>query len=400
MNRPVVVIPSNVPWDWTIDHARKTSLSLAPTCDVVVLFWEDAFSLKDIFKGLGKPLLGQLAPNCRFFRMFHIIPFRRFAAVTTANLVLNAAIVRFAIWCSSPFGNRRKALWITDPLFAPILGVFRGYRTVYDCIDFAWHPYPVLYAKVQRLEKTLLGAADVVCVNSYTLRTIHRAVRPDTVLVPQGVGPTAQTRRAVTVNRRFGTGPVIGFVGGLGYRLDFLLLTRLATAHPKWRFVLWGPLQDAFDGDYRVTENIRRLSELPNVTIGESASRLELPSVIGSFDVAIIPLNTSLPFVRYGYPYKFLEYAAAGKPVVSSPIREMKRFSPPVIIARTFTEWEQAIRRVLAHPETYRTRGLLKASDIVPWRLRTNRILSLVFPKNLPNGTVPPLCPRPPHTGR
>lgn len=52
---------------------------------------------------------------------------------------------------------------------------------------------------------------------------------------------------------------------------------------------------------------------------------------------------------RY-YPMKLFEYFYAGKPVVSTPIEELKRFPKYVKTGNAADEWEKHIRMLLSRP--------------------------------------------------
>jgi UDP-galactopyranose mutase len=97
--------------------------------------------------------------------------------------------------------------------------------------------------------------------------------------------------------------------------MDQDLLARMADAHPEWNLVLIGPVVKIDPGALPRRPNIHYLGPRPYE---------KLPEYIAGWDVAVMPfaLNASTRFIS---PTKTLEYLAAGRPVVSTPIRDVVR---------------------------------------------------------------------------
>jgi glycosyltransferase involved in cell wall biosynthesis len=107
--------------------------------------------------------------------------------------------------------------------------------------------------------------------------------------------------------------PRLGFFGVLDERFDIELIEKAATLKPEWQFVLIGPVVKIDPNTLPKNENIHYLG---------GKSYQELPKYLSGWDVALIPfaINESTRFIS---PTKTPEYLAAGKPVVSSPIRDV-----------------------------------------------------------------------------
>ncbi len=74
----------------------------------------------------------------------------------------------------------------------------------------------------------------------------------------------------------------------------------------------------------------------------------ELPAFLAGWNVCLMPfaLNASTRFIS---PTKTLEYLAAGKPVVSTPVRDVaQQYAAVVPIAATADEFVRACERILA----------------------------------------------------
>jgi UDP-galactopyranose mutase len=109
--------------------------------------------------------------------------------------------------------------------------------------------------------------------------------------------------------------PRIGFYGVLDERLDRDLLANIADQNPAWHFILIGPVMKIDPNHLPRAENIHYLGQ---------KTYSELPRYLANWDVAMLPFaqNSSTRFIS---PTKTPEYLAAGKPVVSTPIRDVIR---------------------------------------------------------------------------
>jgi UDP-galactopyranose mutase len=143
--------------------------------------------------------------------------------------------------------------------------------------------------------------------------------------------------------------PRLGYVGVIDERMDLELLAAVADARPDWSLVMLGPVVKIDPGTLPQRPNIHYLGARPYDS---------LPSYLAGWDVALLPfaLNDATRFIS---PTKTPEYLAAGKPVVSTPIRDVvipygqRRLvriadSPGAFIAAA----ELALRDRAAPPET------------------------------------------------
>jgi UDP-galactopyranose mutase len=97
--------------------------------------------------------------------------------------------------------------------------------------------------------------------------------------------------------------------------MDLDLVAGIAVARPDWQIVMIGPV---------VTIDPAMLPKAPNIHYLGAKQYEELPSYVGGWDVALLPFarNESTRFIS---PTKTPEYMAAGRPVVSTSIRDVVR---------------------------------------------------------------------------
>lgn len=369
----VFVIPFILPWDWSADYQRQTCLELAKNHPVVAYMQKDAvFWLKALFE--KKRYRYTVNRNVSFYRPLYVLPFRRFKLIEKINQLL--AYIVFELFFLM---DKRIILWIFDPAFYQLPRITHG-MSIYDCVDYAWSREKQDSMRVRSMEKKLIRNVTYFFVNSHTLARRHGTTRSVTAIVPQGFRldhfrfPTA-AKIKFSIRK-----PIIGYIGALNHRIDYDLLSAVVKRNPQWQFVLWGLIQEFVSDDTdKVLTRVDKLKQLPNITFGKSTNRREVPSIIRRFDVAMIPYDKSFDANRYCYPMKLFEYFYMGKPVISTPIEELKRFPKFVKIGATVQEWEGHIRALWSKPwpESYkRTQRRLAIAN--SWEKKIKVILNKI----------------------
>lgn len=185
------------------------------------------------------------------------------------------------------------------------------------------------------LENQVLKRADILLSSSQTLmeRKIKQSSREGkSLFLPNGVDCSRfsiETRKVTQQN------PTIGFIGHISKRrINYNLVQSVAAARPDWTLLFVGPGTE---------EDKNALKEgYPNIVIQDPVSGTEVPRVIREFDIGMIPYNTEKADMDYVFPRKACEYLAAGKPVISTPLKEVECLRPYVQVA---TDAEGFIRK-------------------------------------------------------
>jgi glycosyltransferase involved in cell wall biosynthesis len=132
---------------------------------------------------------------------------------------------------------------------------------------------------------------------------------------------------------------IVGFHGGLHVgRVDEQLLDALIVASPDATFL--------FVGYSNSTELVARLSARPNVVIHPAVPFKDLPNVIKSFDVAIIPHEVN-EHTRGNDLLKVNDYLASGVPIVSTDVSNVRRHGAAIQVASTHAEFIAKVRGFL-----------------------------------------------------
>lgn len=252
--------------------------------------------------------------------------------------------------------------WYYTPMALAKSRHFRPVLTIYDCMDelaaFKFAP-PTLRER----EQELFERADLVFTGGHTLYEAKRKQHPDAHPFPSSIDKAhfGQARQPMPepADQASIAHPRVGFFGVVDERLDIDLLGQLAAAHPEWQFVIIGPV---------VKIDPALLPRHTNIHYLGGKDYQELPAYLRGWDVATLLFadNESTKFIS---PTKTPEYLAAGRPVVSTPIRDVVRPYGElnlVQIAATADEFGRAIEKALTQ------------ADDADWRRRTDEYLATI----------------------
>lgn len=131
----------------------------------------------------------------------------------------------------------------------------------------------------------------------------------------------------------------------LDERLDLDLLAALSAAHPDWQIDLVGPVVKIDPATLPQAANLHYLGQ---------RDYAELPALVAGWDVCLLPfaMNASTAFIS---PTKTLEYMAAQKPVVTTPVRDVVRlYATGVQVGATPEAFIRACESALAEQEPAR----------------------------------------------
>ena len=234
---------------------------------------------------------------------------------------------------------------------------------VYDCMDelSAFKNAP---QELHTREAELFALADLVFTGGRSLYEAKRERHESVYCFPSSID-VKHFSRAMSVDKdpedqaAIGS-PRIGFCGVIDERTDIGLLRTMAELRPEWQFIMLGPVVKIDPADLPRHDNIHYLG-------GKSYD--DLPEYLGRWDVAMMPfaLNESTRFIS---PTKTPEYLAAGRPVVSTAIRDVIRpygEAGLVRIAETAEEFVDAIQAALQDDLRAHRRRAAEFLDTMSW---------------------------------
>ncbi|MFN7993782.1 MAG: FAD-dependent oxidoreductase [Bryobacteraceae bacterium] len=258
---------------------------------------------------------------------------------------------------------RQYLLWFYTPMALPLAQELRPAAVVYDCMDelsaFLNAPPELL-----RHEAHLLQLADVVFTGGPSLYQAKKDRHPNVYCFPSSVD-AKHFASAIEVSEAADQAvlphPRLGFYGVIDERMDLRLLAAMADAHPEWQIVMVGPVVKI-----RPDELPRR----PNIHYFGQRTYEQLPTYLGGWDVCLLPFarNESTRFIS---PTKTLEYMAAGKMIVSTPITDVAQpYGGIVYLGGTPDEFIAGCEKALAatgQERASRTRRMEEVLSRTSW---------------------------------
>ncbi|MCL2451197.1 MAG: glycosyltransferase, partial [Polyangiaceae bacterium] len=214
-------------------------------------------------------------------------------------------------------GIRSPLAWFYTPMAFDVEHGIDARAVVYDCMDelsaFAGAP-----RELGQRERDLFARADLVFTGGHSLFEAKRAHHPSVHAFPSSVDADhfssgRSGRLPEPADQKKIAGPRVGFFGVIDERMDIDLLARMAGDLPECSFVLVGPV---------VKIDPATLPRLSNLHYLGPKTYEELPAYLAGWDVAMMPFAQN-DATRFISPTKTLEYLAGGKPVVSTPIRDV-----------------------------------------------------------------------------
>jgi glycosyltransferase involved in cell wall biosynthesis len=269
-------------------------------------------------------------------------------------------------------------LWLCDHMESFLFGKFE--EKIKVCRIFDDHTqYPGfpqdLKDKYKKDEEEFLKQVDMVFAASKNLYHIAKKINRKTYYIPNAAdfehfGMALSQDIAVPEDMKGIPRPTIGLIGKLNERLDMELLDYITAVKTEWSFVMIGPI-------YTVSKQfIKRFKEMANkknVHYMGVKSYDTIPAYIKYFDVCILPyvIGEATEAVN---PIKFYEYLATGKPVVSTPLTDVRPLEDIIRIAFNKEEFLKCIADCLTNDGNRLVKKRLAFARQSTWRARADEI--------------------------
>jgi UDP-galactopyranose mutase len=251
------------------------------------------------------------------------------------------------------------AVWMYTPMALPLAQRLKPHAVIYDCMDelSAFHNAP---AELVQRENELFGWADVVFTGGPSLYEAKKHRHPNVHCFPSSVDLAHFGQaRGVAVEPEDQAGlprPRLGFFGVIDERLDRQLLGALAQAHLDWQIIMVGPVTKIDPATLPRHPNLHYLGQRPYEA---------LPGYLQGWDVCLLPFACNQA-TRYISPTKTLEYMAAEKPIVSTPIEDVaKPYGDIVYLGETARAFIAACAAALAAPAEEHARRVARMRQVL-----------------------------------
>jgi glycosyltransferase involved in cell wall biosynthesis len=331
-HRPTLLCFSHLRWDFVFQRPQQLMSRFAD--DMTVVFWEEPVEIGTGSAALLKVRSAEDFPNVRIVTPHLPEGLDEERSEATLKRLLDAYSAGL---------KRPIVAWYYTPMMLPFSRDLDASVTVFDAMDelskFKFAP-----PKLLELEQELIDSADLMFTGGSSLYAAKKDRHDSVHLFPSSVDREhfESARKALPDpdDQAEIPRPRLGYYGVLDERFDTELLDRIAEMRPDWSFVMVGPV---------VKISTEDLPKRPNIQYLGSKKYEQLPAYLSGWDVALMPfaMNESTQFIS---PTKTPEYLAGGKPVVSTPIKDVVRHYghlEGVAIASTAEEFVDECDRML-----------------------------------------------------
>jgi len=235
-----------------------------------------------------------------------------------SEIAINAVLKDLTRQLFAAHGINKYVFWYYTPMALRFTDKFKPVASVYDCMD-ELSAFKDAHSQLPALEKQLFQSVDLVFTGGQSLYEVKRNQHPAVYAFPSSIDVShfgkARTIVKDPEDQAHIPHPRLGFFGVIDERFDVELLDEVAAKRPDWHFVIIGPI---------VKIDPKALPKHKNIHYLGAKKYNELPGYLAGWDIALLLFarNESTRFIS---PTKTPEYLAAGKPVISTSIRDVVR---------------------------------------------------------------------------
>ncbi|HKY74392.1 MAG TPA: glycosyltransferase [Patescibacteria group bacterium] len=254
-----------------------------------------------------------------------------------------------------------------------------GMRVIYDCMD-EHAGFQDNDVELFRIEEKIVCQSSAVLVSSdYLKRSVEKKKAHAIVMLPNA-GEYEHFRKdrieSLTVPEDIAaiTKPIIGYYGAIADWLDVELVEKASKTFPKYSFVFIGRVMNKeLEELAKRSKNIYLLGEKPYEI---------LPAYLKAFTVCTIPFLLS-DLIKATHPVKFFEYAASGKPIVTTALPELVPYKTVCSLARSHKEYLFYLKKA-AYEHNELAKNRMRVAEKNTWEMRgqvlEELIQKLMFP--------------------
>lgn len=256
-------------------------------------------------------------------------------------------------------GIQECVAWFYTPLAIPLLGTLDATCIVYDCMD-ELSGFKNAPAELFQAEEELFSVADVVFTGGPSLYKCKKERHANVHCFPSSVDRLhfSKARQSLPdpADQARVRRPRLGYFGVIDERMDLELIETLAANKPDWQIMMVGPVTKI---------DPSALPQRPNIHYLGQKSYEELPAYLAGWNVCLLPfaLNRATKYIS---PTKTLEYMAAGKPIVSTPITDvLEPYGDIVYIGNSAEEFTSACCSALHQSDVERRRREVRSQEVL-----------------------------------
>lgn len=303
---PTIIVFSHLRWNWVWQRPQHLLSRLAKRFPVI--FIEEPLPCEAgqaPHWGIEQPVSSVLV--CTPFTTADSPGFNG-SQLNELGILLDQLVTQLAL--------RDILVWLYTPMALPLARKLKPLAMIYDVMDelsaFKGAPPELL-----ELEAEAYRCVDLVFTGGPSLYKAKCDRHPNVHCFPSSVDAAhfgkACNNALDHAEQSNLPRPRLGFFGVIDERIDLALLDQMARERPEWQLLMVGPVTKIDPAD---------LPRHPNIYYLGQQTYDQLPAFLAGWDVCLLPfaLNESTRFIS---PTKTLEYMAAEKPIVSTPITDV-----------------------------------------------------------------------------
>ena len=312
----------------------------------------------------------EVSKNLWVTTFFYLLPFRGSKYLFGGKWInrINQHIVKNKLKQQlEDLGFSNPILVVGSAHIYPIVDVFNADKIIYHCSD-DYTLVPSFPKSFKEIEKSLIKVSDLVITTSDELKKAKEHINPNTVAIPNGVNVnhfkmTQKIETKIHEDIKSFSKPIIGYIGTIFRWLNQDWVEYAALKNKNYNFIFIGP----------ITTGISKLKRIKNIFFLGPRPYSSLPSFLKAFNVATIPFVIDGVTLKAS-PIKFYEYLAAGIPIVSTDLPDLKDFKDVASLVNTKEEFSDAIRKLIKIENDYLKKERMNLSEKYSWEGRFHQL--------------------------
>lgn len=318
---------------------------------------------------IRRPFSFRQTEGVNITRSFHPMPWISRPWARNLNFHLDVPFLKRLLPRAQAATN---VLWLTNPLHSPLARALAPHATVVADLTDRWSAFACnrgWAAQLDEEQARLVQNAHRVAAVSDNLMAFARHADPGKVplLLPNGVSEHLFSPLAAPGWVQAIRPPWALYAGTLEERVDFGLLLELAGKFSDITWVLVGPV---------ATEEatLKALIALPNVLSLGVKPHAEVMAAMQHCTFTLLPHHQT-PLTQSMHPLKLMEYLAAGKPCVATPVGGVAAAGELVSVVENTLQAVAAVKKILSGEDPLLKENRQAFVRQHTWRSRAETIL-------------------------
>ncbi len=264
-------------------------------------------------------------------------------------------------------------LWSYLPTFTKYFDEVDAELKIFDAVD-DWSEH----SGYQKIKQQIINNYEIIDKKADIIFTVSSALKKlfknnqNVHWIPNGVDARhfAFRKEGIALEDIKNIGrPIIGYVGIVQDRFDVDLLESLLKKNPDKSFVIIGMIWP--------NSRIEKLKKYSNLFLLGQKKYQDIPAYLKEFSAAIIPHKIN-KFTRSMNPLKLYEYLAAGKPIISTGVAGLEKFTDLVSVADDYEEFNKKLNDAIAVETLDKVGMRKKIAQENSWSVRANAMLRII----------------------